>query len=265
MKKLILGCFLITSLFMKADDTIKLPEDNENKLWQTTEHSRYSSGISIFKIIRRATLKDYNIIKLDIIDVAQKNNINFIPKYNDTENMFVIGDVSYHNKPAVGYLKYDHEIESAVMTIYISDIHNKFELYKKIQENVTISDAQIEKIAVENKKNPDLKMIDSKTSSGIPYKSITISGDKDEFFSHGYIIIKELKKQGYDIGFLAEDSKRALICGLLFSEGIKNFHIWYDETKGESICYIFDGVTAEEQIEDKDVLIKYIDDKFSQS
>lgn len=114
---------------MKADDTIKLPEDNENKLWQTTEHP----------------------------DIAQ---------------------VSV-------YLKYDHEIESAVMIIYTSNIHNKFELYKEIQENVTISDAQIEKIAVENKKNPNLKMVDSKTSSGIPYKSITISGDKDEFFLMG--------------------------------------------------------------------------------
>ncbi|WP_407537945.1 hypothetical protein [Cetobacterium somerae] len=46
--------------------------------------------------------------------------------------MFVIGDVSYHGKPAVGYLKYDHEIQSAVMTIYTSNIHNKFELYKEI-------------------------------------------------------------------------------------------------------------------------------------
>lgn len=126
LKKINTSFFLITSLFMKADDTIKLPEDNENKLWQTTEHP----------------------------DIAQ---------------------VSV-------YLKYDHEIESAVMIIYTSNIHNKFELYKEIQENVTISDAQIEKIAVENKKNPNLKMVDSKTSSGIPYKSITISGDKDEFF-----------------------------------------------------------------------------------
>ncbi|WP_407536307.1 hypothetical protein QCB49_09895 (plasmid) [Cetobacterium somerae] len=62
----------------------------------------------------------------------KKKKINFIPKYNDIENMFVIGDVSYHGKPAVGYLKYDHEIQSAVMTIYTSNIHNKFELYKEI-------------------------------------------------------------------------------------------------------------------------------------
>lgn len=257
-KKLILSSFFIINLFLKADDTIKLPENNKNKLWQTTEHFRESSGISVFKIIRGATLKDYNSLKLDVIDVAGKNDINFIPKYNDTKNLTLIGDVSYKGELAVGYLKYDSEIQSAVMTIYTSNIHDKFELYKSLQEYVTISNDQIEKIISQNKKTPNLKIVNSKNSSEISYKNITISGGRDDFFHHGYMIIKELKKQGYDVNSLVEDSKRDLICGILFSENFKNFYIWYDETKKKTICYVFDNTFLDEEI-----LSKYIDNRFS--
>lgn len=258
-KKLILSSFFITNLFIKASDEIKLPNNNENyKLWQTTEHFREGSGISIFKIIRGATLKDYNSLKLEVIDVAEKNDINFIPKYNDTKNLTLIGDVSYKDKPAAGYLKYDPEIQSVVMTIYTSDIHDKFELYKSLQEYVAISNDQIEKITSENRKTPNLKIVNSKNSSEISYKNITIFGDRDDFFNHGYMIIKELKKQGYDVDSLVEDSKRDLICGTLFSKNFKTFYIWYDEIKKETICYIFDDTLVEE-----DILNKYIDNRFS--
>lgn len=257
-KKLILSSFFIINIFLKADDTIKLPKNNESKLWQTTEHFRESSGISIFKIIRGATLKDYDSLKLEVIDVAEKNDINFIPKYNDTKNLTLIGDVSYKDKPAVGYLKYDPEIQSVVMTIYTSNIHDKFELYKSLQEYVAISNDQIEKITSQNKKTPNLKIVNSKNFSEISYKNITISGDRDDFFYHGYTIIKELKKQGYDVDSLVEDSKRDLICGTLFSEDLKAFYIWYDETKKETICYVFDNALVDENI-----LNKYIDNRFS--
>lgn len=257
LKKLILSSFFITNLFIKASDEIKLPNNNENKRWQTTEHFRESSGISIFKIIRGATLKDYNSLKLEVIDVAEKNDINFIPKYNDTKNLTLIGDISYKGEPAAGYLKYDPEIQSAVMTIYTSNIHDKFELYKSLQEYVAISDDQIKKITSENKKVPNLKIVNSKNSSEISYKNITISGDRDDFFNHGYMIIKELKKQGYDVDSLVEDGKRDLICGTLFSQNLKTFYIWYDDIKKETICYVFDDALL-----DEDILNKYIDNRF---
>ncbi|MGL4652688.1 hypothetical protein [Cetobacterium sp.] len=48
-KKLILSSFFITNLFIKASEEIKLPNNNENyKLWQTTEHFREGTGSSVF-------------------------------------------------------------------------------------------------------------------------------------------------------------------------------------------------------------------------
>lgn len=258
LKKLILSSFLITSFFIKASDEIELPNNNENyKLWQTTEHFRESSGISIFKIIRGVTLKNYNELKLEVIDVAEKNDIKFVPKYNDTENLIIIGDVTYKNKPAVGYLKYDPEIESAVMTIYTSNIHDKFELYTKLKDYIKLSDNQIEKLTSEQQQKPELKIVKSKTSSGITYKKITILGKNDEFFYHGYLIINELKKLGYNIGSLSEDGKRNLIGGLLFSDNFKSLYVWYDEIKSQTTCFIYDGVITEEDVLDKDINNKF--------
>ncbi len=259
LKKLILSSFLIINFFIRANDEIKLPNNNENyKLWQTTEHFRESSGITIIKIIRSVTLKDYTELKLEVIDVAKKNDISFIPKYNDIENLTTIGDVTYKTRPAAGYLKYDYEIESAVMTIYTSNIHDKVELYTKLKDYVNLSDNQIEKLARKQQQTPKLKIVKSKTSSGIPYENITIPGNNDDFFYHGYLIINELKKLGYSINSLAEDGKRNLIKGLLFSDNFKNLYVWYDETKSQTTCFVYDGIIVQE-----DSLDQSINNKFS--